>query len=186
MKNARARLSEMIIFLKHKYPAVARRLVIKITQRDLNDPTFHWYGATEDFVYSDIHPDIIKAFLSLKKNKKFVLPRGRAAQEKALRKNPNREDRIMGFDHIRKFHDALLFGASEKKTRMSDLYNIEMKKYLAQYKKEVAANRKTGKVDEYDSDPFSFQLVRQLASWFLNSGDIFCWFFLLMQWNCMA
>ena len=92
----------------------------------------------------------------------------------------------MGFDHIRKFHDALLFGASERKTSMSVLYNIEMKKYLLHYKKEVAANRKTGNVDEYDSDAFSFQLVRQLASWFLNSGNIFCWFFLLMQWNCMA
>ena len=186
MKNARARLLEMITFIKSKYPAVARRLVIKITQRDLNDPSFHWYGATEDFNYSDIHPDIVKAFLSLKKIKKFVLPRGRAAREKALRKNPNREDRIMGFDHIRKFHDALLFGASERKSSMSPLYHVEMKKFLAQYKKEVAANRKTGNVDEYDSDPFSFQLVRQLASWFLYSGNIFCWFFLLMQWNCMA
>ena len=79
---------EMITFIKSKYPAVARRLVIKITQRDLNDPSFHWYGATEDFNYSDIHPDIVKAFLSLKKIKKIVLPRGRAAREKALRKIP--------------------------------------------------------------------------------------------------
>ena len=60
-----------------------------------------------------------------------------------------------------------------------------MKKYLPQYKKEVSANRETGNVDEYDSDQFSFQLMRQLASWVLNSGNIFCWFFLLTHWKCM-
>ena len=58
----------------------------------------------------------------------------------------------MGFDCIEKFHDALLFGASERKTHISLLYNIEMKKYLLQYKKEVVANRNTGNVNEYASD----------------------------------
>ena len=90
MKNARARLLEMILFIKSKYPTVERRLVININQRDINDPSFHWYGATEDFKYSDIHPDIVKVFLSLRKIKKFVLPRGRAAQEKALKKSQQR------------------------------------------------------------------------------------------------
>ena len=118
--------------------------------------------------------------------KKFKLPKNKLYREKALRLNPEREDRVMSYDHIRKYHDALLFGAQERGTCMSMKYNVEMKKYLQHYKKEVAANKKLGKVDEYDSDPFSFTLVRILCTWFLGSGDIFSWVFLLMQWNCMA
>ena len=61
-----------------------------------------------------------------------------------------------------------------------------MKKFLASYKKEVAAQKKLGKVEEFDSDAFTFPLVRMLCSWFLKSGDVISWLFLLMQWNFMA
>ena len=64
MKNLRSRLAEIMQFMKSKYPAVSDRLIYKIKATDLNNPSFHWYGATEDFKYGDIHPDIIKAFLS--------------------------------------------------------------------------------------------------------------------------
>ena len=43
-----------------------------------------------------------------------------------------------------------------------------------------------GKVDGYNSDPFSFTLVRLLCMWFFESGDIFSWMFILKQWNCMT
>ena len=66
IKNLRHRLAEIMKFIKSKYPAVARRLIYKITTSDLNNPSFHWFGASEDFKYGDIHPDIIKAFLLIK------------------------------------------------------------------------------------------------------------------------
>lgn len=186
MQDARRRLEEIKNYITSKYPAVGHKIIKRISTQDLNNPSFHWYGAKSDFVYHDIHPDIIKAFLSTKKVKKFVLPASRDARERALRKNPNREDRVMSYDHIRKYHDALLFGAQERGTCMSNLYSIEMKKFLESYKKEVAAQKKLGKVEEFDSDAFTFPLVRTLCSWFLKSGDVISWLFLLMQWNCMA
>ena len=118
--------------------------------------------------------------------KKFKLPKNKPYREKALRLNPERDDRVMSYDHIRKYHDALLFGAQERGTCMSMKYNVEMKKYLQHYKNEVAANKKLGKVDEYDSDPFSFTLVMFICMLVLDSGDIFSLVGFLMQWNCMT
>ena len=90
----------------------------------------------------------------------FKFPSSKKAREKALWLNPDRDDRVMSYDHIRKYHDALLFGAQERGTCMSIKYNVKIKKYLQHYKTELAANKTMGKVDEYDSDPSSFTLVR--------------------------
>ena len=58
-----------------------------------------------------MHPDIIKAFMATKKVKQFKLPKSYSPQVRALQRNPERKDRIMSYEHIHKFHDAMLFGA---------------------------------------------------------------------------
>ena len=101
MQDARRRLDKMKQFISSKYPAVARRLIKSISAHDLTNPAYHWYGSKTDFVYQDIHPDIIKAFLATKKVKRIVLPSSVEDRRRALQKNPNREDRIMSFDFVR-------------------------------------------------------------------------------------
>ena len=136
-------MGEIKQFISSKYPAVARRLIKPISAHDLTDPAYHWFGSKTDFVYQDIHPDIIKAFLATKKVKKFVLPSSVEARRRALQKNPNKEDRIMSFDHIRKYHDALLFGSQERGASMSPTYTIEMKKFLASHQKRICSQKKS-------------------------------------------
>ena len=44
----------------------------------------------------------------------------------------------MSFEHIHKYHDAVLFGASERGATLPGTYHNEMKRFLDYYKKEVA------------------------------------------------
>ena len=50
-----------------KYPAFALQVVSNISESDLENDWFHWYGAQKDFDYEKIHPDVIKAFMASKK-----------------------------------------------------------------------------------------------------------------------
>ena len=124
--------------------------------------------------------------MSHKKKKIFKLPKSPKAQKKALLRNPDKKEKLMCFESIRKYHDSLLFGSEMQSTTLCKSYYIEVSKYLGNYKKEVAAGKKTGMLDEYDADEFSFELYEVLCGYFLHSGDIFSWCFLISQWNCMA
>ena len=110
----------------------------KISELDLQNNRYHWFGARKDFEYKKIHPDFIKAFMARKKVKVFKLPKSYFAQVRALQCNPEQKDRIMSYQHTCKFHDAILFGASEKVDTLPGTYLIEMKKFFDNYKKEVA------------------------------------------------
>ena len=48
----------------------------------------------------------------------------------------------MSYEHICKFHNAMLFGASEKGVTLPGTYLIEMKKFPDNYKKEVASKKR--------------------------------------------
>ena len=50
----------------------------------------------------------------------------------------------MSYEYIRKFHNTMLFGASEKGVTLLGTYPIEMEKFLDNYKKEVASKKKKG------------------------------------------
>ena len=55
---------------------------------------------------------------------------------RALQQNPERKDYMMSFEHNCKYHNAMLFGASEKGVTFPGTYHIEIKKFLDNYKKE--------------------------------------------------
>ena len=100
--------------------------------------------------------------------------------------NPEQMDKLYSFEHIRKYHDAMLFGASQSRAILTNNYYVEVRKFLDDRKKEVASAKKEGKTDESAAEAFSFPLYTQLCTWFLQNGSIFEWCFMIMQWNCMA
>ena len=61
----------------------------------------------------------------------------------------------MSFDHIYRFHDATLFGASENEVTLPVTNLIEMKKFLDNYKKEIAFKKKEGAIDESYTNPLT-------------------------------
>ena len=110
-KDHRQRLQEMIKFIEKSYPTYSRECVKELTLDELSDETYDFYDSKKDFIYEHLNSGIIKAFMASKKVKKFVLPKSLKAQRKVLAKNPEKKDKIMSYDHIRKYHDAILFGS---------------------------------------------------------------------------
>ena len=92
----------------------------------------------------------------------------------------------MSFEYIRKFHDAMLFRASEKGVTLPVVYFIEMKKLVDNHKKEVASKKEEVAVDESNTDPFTFPLYCLVANWFVKKNNLFSWLFIIFQGNCMA
>ena len=64
--------------------------------------------------------------MASKKVKKIKLPLNHLARLRELQRNPDRKDRIISFERIRKFHDASLFGASERGVSLPSNYIIEI------------------------------------------------------------
>ena len=120
------------------------QVISEIFESDLQNKRYHWFGAKKDFDYEKMHPDIIKAFMATKKVKQFKLPKCYSVQVRALQRNSEQKDYIITYEHICKFHDAMLFGASEKGVTLSGTYLMEMNKFLDNYKKEVASKKRWG------------------------------------------
>ena len=177
----------MIEWILVHYADYARRATVVITNDDRENKEIHFIErSTRDFDYGSLDVNVILAFMSMKKRKTYVEPATAKVKKRQKATNPEKKDRVVSFETIRKYHDSILFGAEKRKVRLSDNYTIEMKSFLDNYKKEHNAAKKKGNVEENESDPFSFSLLRFVCVWFLDTGNIFGWSFILTQWMYMA
>ena len=69
MRDHRNRIKEMIEFVKIKYPTYALQVINEISESDLQNNRYHWFGAKKDFDYEKMHHDIIKVFMATKEVK---------------------------------------------------------------------------------------------------------------------
>jgi hypothetical protein len=166
------RLMQMIEWTRQNYPAYAERGIIELNDDQKRDAK-RYYKSTHDFKYQSLNPQIIKAFLSDNKFK----PNAFNADGKPI---------MYSFTHMRKFQDAILFGALRAKTSLPERYLLEMKSFLDSKKKETTKAKKRGEVEEYEADPISFELYRLLCKFAIDEGDIFTWAYTVVQWHCMA
>jgi len=172
VKDHNRRLQEMIIWVKDEYPEYYEQGVVELSEDQKADKK-RYYTSTHDFVYRNLNPTVIKAFLSKKKYKpnKFTTDGKRVHYS---------------FSHTRKYQDAILFGAHRAKVPLPDIYDSEMKNYLDSVKKEKTKAKKGGQLDETEADPITFELYRLLCKYAIEEGDIFTWAFTVLQWSCMA
>ena len=77
-----------------------------------------------------------------------------------------------GFEHVRKYHDALLYCAKLAKHDLPRRYMSQMKNYIHAMKKEKANEKGQDEVDEKDADKIPFALYKSLCQWALKSGNI--------------
>ena len=167
MKDYRNRIKRMIVWIGENYADDYYPVgVVDVTDEQQADPRRHYYGKTHDLKYSGLNVEIIKAFLSTVKKKE--------------------NGQFCSFTNIRKFHDAILFGATEAREVLPQTYYTEMDRFLASYKKETCKARKEGKLDEQDSDPITFVLYHLICTWAIATGNVFVWVWTTLQWNCMA
>jgi hypothetical protein len=135
--------------------------------RDLSDEELsHHHKNTKDLVYTGLNVSIILAFLAAKKNKA--------------------DGMLQSFTNMRKYHDAILYGAEQANQQLPRDYYVQMDKWMASYRKEAAKAKAEGRLEEQEADPVSFSLFRLWMQWAIDAKNPFVWVFGLLQWNFMA
>ena len=167
-RNYRNRIEEMCTFLQEKYSDYCTAGGVQLlSEEERADPELFHYNNRHDLKYQGMNVAIILAFFATKKTKT--------------------NGKTTSFSHIRKYHDAILFGAEKVKERLpTSSYFDEMEKFLKGFKKECATAKSEGNLDEREADPLSWGLFRIILNWSLSKNNIFVWVFSLLQWACMA
>jgi hypothetical protein len=79
-----------------------------------------------------------------------------------------------------------MWGANVSGERLPISFFEEFDKFLGSYKKIFVKAKKEGDVDEREADPIPVSLYQMILRWSIEENNIFCWFWSLVQWNCMA
>ena len=166
-KDCRARLARIAKYWEEKQNDYFKVGVRKVSEEHLNDESKFYFGKHKlDLVYTGLDYKFILDFLM---NTKFK-------DNGKLKSNQD----------IRKYKDAILWGAKTAKQRLPTTFYEEIDKYLASYKKLVVSEKKKGNVDETAADPITATLYQAILTWAMEGNNIFVWFWTLAQWNCMA
>ena len=159
----------MVDWCVTKYPQYAKIATRDVTEEELNDTTKHYHNQRRDFIYDKLSFKFVLAFLSV-----------------VRKENADGTGKTRSFVHVRKFNDAILFGAREQSVKLDDQYKLHLKKYLASFRKESKVATGTGETDIEQSDPMSFDLYTALCTWYVDDGNVYNWVYQLLLWNCMG
>lgn len=162
----RNRLKNLIAWWRTEYPDYFEAGTRVLPQEERDDPMMFYHTCDRDIVYEGIRVAMVLAYMAGNKFKE--------------------NGKLYTHGHMRKLHDAILFGARTANMALPSVYYSEMETFLASFKKEEANAKSEGNVDERTADPISFSLFRQILMWALNSGNIFLWVWTISQWNLMA
>ena len=167
LQNNRNRIREICRFLQENYRSYCDAGGVRDLTQDerTNQDIFH-HNNTVDLKYEGMNTRLIMAFLAAKKTK----ANGKTASHA----------------HLRKYNDAILYGAEQIKENLPTEFYVEMNNFLNAFKKEFGKAREEGKVDEREADPISWALFRIILGWALTENNVFVWVFSLLQWSCMA
>lgn len=164
--DLRNRLRHIMEYWKEYHPQYYSAGVIPLTEEKLCNSKYFYHKNKHDLVYTGLNVTFVKLFLNWKK-------------QKANRK-------IASYVQIRKYHDAILFGSSEAGEPLPRQYYEDMERFLKGFKKQAAAAKSEGQLDEQDADPISWSFFQKILSWSIASRNIFVWTYSLLQWNLMA
>lgn len=165
-RDHRNRLKAMYEWWKDEYPEYYSVGVKEMTDADLAIPSNFYHKNKHDLIYTGLNPTMVKAFLASKK----IKSNGKTASH----------------SHLRKYHDAILWGAKIANQPLPPSYYMDIEKFLDSFKKETAKAKKEGNTDEHEADPISWTLYQLICGWALKRGNIFVWVWTVLQWNCMA
>lgn len=133
--------------------------------------TEKYWKAEYDLIYDKFDVNLLKAFIGANK------VRGETEDGQLLYYN---------YDTMRKYKDAVLFGAKRAEVPLSLHFTSNIKAFLDSLKKENQSKKKMGQVAEEESDPITFPLYIKICTEAVCKGMIFLWVFTVLQWNCMA
>jgi hypothetical protein len=165
--NYRQRIARIIKFWKKGDPDYYAVGVREVSQDELLDETRYYFGRfKEDLIYIGMNSEFLKHFLVKIKWKL--------------------DGKLKGVDDLRKYKDAVMWGAKTAGMRLPTSFYEMIDKFLGGLKKEYVAEKKKGNVDENSADPITLALFKLLLQWALDCNNIFVWFWTLSQWAFMA
>lgn len=166
-REHRNRIKQVYEFWKTEYPEYFSVGVTELTEAELGDEDKFWWKNKHDLVYEGMNVKMVTAFLASKKEKS--------------------NGKKSSYDNLRKYHDAILYGAKQAGKRLPQSYYEEVEKFIKGYKKEAVKARSEGNLDEKEADPISWSLFLNMLNWALvGEKNVFLWVFSLLQWHCMA
>ena len=172
-KDYRTRLRRMIDWSLKEYPPFAASCIREVTEEEKLDVTKNFFNqTTHDFIYNKFN----------KKNVGVIM----AFMTTIQTENEDGTGKTRSYSHIRKFHDAILWGANEQGTILSREYHQEMRDYLHSFDKLTTLAKRKGNTEEIDADPLQFELYKKLCTWTVDSSDVFSWVYIVLLWNCMG
>lgn len=168
-RDYRSRIARIIAFWKKAYPKYCDRGGIRrVTEDELSDRgRFFTEKTKEDIVYEGIRVKPFVAFLS-------------ANNKRA------KDGKFKSFEDLRKYRDAIQWGAKMAKQLLPSDFYRETEQYLRSYKRMLATERRKGNVEENATDPIPVPVYRLLLRRSIETNNMFAWLWTLLQWNCMA
>lgn len=169
-RNYRNRIKRFINYTNASYPGYYEAGTRPVSEEEIATENKYYFGHNRDLIYAGLRVDILKAFLSSNKVK-------RIEDGNVFLKSP---------EDLRKYGDAIRWGAEMAGQMLSTEYYHEMDKFKASYKKEYAQAKKDGRVEENDAEPITSNLFRLMCQWAIEENNVYVWVFGLLQWNLMA
>ena len=160
------RIKHIYEFLEKNYPSYFVVGVQPLSEVDLGDIDKFYHNNKYDLIYDGLNVKFIKAFFGKIKTKE----------------NGN----LCSFVHIRKYKDAILWGAKVAKCALPSSFYLETERFLNSFKKEAKKAAKDGMMEESEADPISWSLYKLILEWAIEEGNVYVWVFTILQWNCMA
>ena len=117
-RDHRNRLQRMVSWCFEFYADDVDKFIRPVTADEKNDPTKHFHKQTSDFIYPKLPPGVIMAFMST-----------------VRKENPDGTGKTRSYTHIRKFYDAVLFGAREQGTSLPSDPDADFRSIVENYLK---------------------------------------------------
>jgi hypothetical protein len=166
MIEHRKSIKHLYKFWIEKCPEYAALGTVELMEEQKQDRRSFHYKNTHDLVYEGINIKCVKAFLGQKKKKE--------------------NSKTCSFVNIQKYHEAILFGKEKAGVALTPSYQLEMKKFLASFKKDTKQAKVMGDLDKENAEPILWALFVQICHLALLHGNVFVWVFSVLQWNCLG
>jgi len=148
-KNYRARIVRICKWFEEHQSQYYEMGVREVTADELVDPDLFFFKRYKlDLVYQGLNVDYILRFL--------------LGNEQKERNENDAPIKYKTHTDMRKYKDAIQWGAQVRQERLPRKFYEEMDKFLGAYKKKLVIKKKTGEVDEHASDPIPEALYERI------------------------
>jgi hypothetical protein len=148
MRDYRNRIQALCEWMQEEFPKyVELGGVVSITDAQKSDRAFFAYKSTLDLRYDGLNVRIIKIFMSKRKIKA--------------------DGKIFSHGHIRKYRDAILWGADKAVQTLPSNVRPQLKKFLEPYLKETKKAKQNNMLDKEESDPIPFVIGQSMIESYL-------------------